>query len=51
MVFRVKTGQNAAIFRIFYVLRFFWRLCENDEKEAENTKKALQIGEKMAPEV
>ena len=51
MVFIVKTEQNAAIFRIFDVLRFFWRLCENDEKEAENTKKALKIGEKIAPEL
>ena len=48
MVFIIKTWQNAAIFRNFCVLRFFWRLCENDEKEAENSKKALKIGEKWS---
>ena len=51
MVLVVKTGQNAAIFRIFDVLRFFWRLCENDEEEAQKNKKALKIGGEMVPEL
>ena len=51
MVFIVKTGQNAAILRIFDVLRSFCRLWPNDDKEAENTQKSLKIGEKMAPDL
>ena len=51
MVFGVKTGQNAAIFRMFDVLRFFWRLYQNDEKETPKNKKALKTGEEMVPEL